>query len=65
MTLIGHPSTKAVRIDREDRLIVETQDVRSFYIALPQLARKANVRLFDVSAADESLASVFSYLVEG
>jgi hypothetical protein len=39
--------------------------VRGFYIALPQLARKANVRLFDISAADESLASVFSYLVEG
>jgi ABC-2 type transport system ATP-binding protein len=65
MTLIGHPSTKAVRVDREDRLVVETQDVRSFYIALPQLAKKADVRLFDVSAADESLASVFSYLVEG
>jgi ABC-2 type transport system ATP-binding protein len=65
MALIGHPSTKSVRIDREDRLVVETQDVRGFYIALPQLARKANVRLIDVSAADESLASVFSYLVEG
>jgi ABC-2 type transport system ATP-binding protein len=65
MALIGHPSTKAVRIDREDRLVVETQDVRNFYIALPQLAQKANVRLLDVSAADESLASVFSYLVEG
>jgi ABC-2 type transport system ATP-binding protein len=65
MTLIGHPSTKAVRVDREDRLVVETQDVRSFYIALPQLAKKADVHLFDVSAADESLASVFSYLVEG
>ena len=65
MALIGHPSTKAVRIDREDRLVVETQDVRGFYIALPQLAQKANVRLLDVGAADESLASVFSYLVEG
>jgi ABC-2 type transport system ATP-binding protein len=65
MALIGHPSTKGVRIDREDRVVVETQDVRGFYIALPQLAQKANVRLFDVSAADESLASVFSYLVEG
>lgn len=65
MALIGHPSTKAIRIDREDRLVVETQDVRGFYVALPQLAQKANVRLLDVGAADESLASVFSYLVEG
>jgi hypothetical protein len=45
--------------------VVETQDVRGFYIALPQLAQKSNVRLLDVAAADESLASVFSYLVEG
>ena len=65
MALIGHPSTKGVRIDREDRLVVETQDVRGFYIALPKLAKKASVRLLDVGAVDESLASVFSYLVEG
>ena len=65
MALIGHPSTKGVRIDREDRVIVETHDVRGFYIALPQLAQKANVHLLEVSASDESLASVFSYLVEG
>lgn len=65
MALIGHQSTKSVRIDRDDRLVVETQDVRGFSLALPKLAQKANVQLLDVSAADESLASVFSYLVEG
>ncbi|MDQ2681975.1 MAG: ABC transporter ATP-binding protein [Chloroflexota bacterium] len=65
MALIGHPSTKGVRIDREDRVVVETQDVRGFSVALPKLAQKANVHLLDVSAVDESLASVFSYLVEG
>jgi ABC-2 type transport system ATP-binding protein len=65
MALIGHPTTKAVRIGKDDRLIVETDDVRGFALALPQLAKKADVRLLDVGAADESLASVFSYLVEG
>ena len=65
MALIGHPSTKAVRLGPDDRLVVETQDVRGFYVALPHLARQASVRLLDVGAADESLASVFSYLVEG
>jgi ABC-2 type transport system ATP-binding protein len=65
MALIGHPSTKGVTIDRDDRVLVETIDVRGFYRALPELARKSNIRLFDVGAADESLASVFSYLVEG
>jgi ABC-2 type transport system ATP-binding protein len=65
MALIGHPSTKGVRIDKDDRVIVETADVRNFSIALPKLAQRANCQLQDVSAADESLASVFSYLVEG
>ena len=65
MALIGHPSTKGVTIDKDDRVLVETIDVRGFYRALPELARKSNIRLFDVGAADESLASVFSYLVEG
>jgi hypothetical protein len=54
-----------VRLDREDRVIVETQDVRAFSIALPKLAQRSNCQLLDVSAVDESLASVFSYLVEG
>ncbi len=40
MALIGHPSTKAVRIDRDDRVVVETQDVRGFSLALPKLAQK-------------------------
>jgi ABC-2 type transport system ATP-binding protein len=65
MALIGDPSTKSVRMDREDRVVVETIDVRGFYRALPVLARKSNIRLLDISAVDESLASVFSFLVEG
>lgn len=65
MALIGHPSTRGVSIDRDGRVLVETLDVRGFYRALPELAKKSNIRLMDVGAADESLASVFSYLVEG
>jgi len=38
--------------------------VRSFYKALPLLAKRANVRLLDVQPADDSLTSVFAYLVE-
>jgi ABC-2 type transport system ATP-binding protein len=63
--LIGHPTTKGVRVERDGRLTVDTQDVRGFARALPKLAQKAQVSLFDVGAGDESLASVFSYLVEG
>ena len=35
----------------------------SFVRVLPQLARQASIRLYEVSPADESLESVFSYLV--
>ncbi|HQY31600.1 MAG TPA: ABC transporter ATP-binding protein [Thermomicrobiales bacterium] len=65
MALIGHPSTKGVTMDRDNRVIVETLDVREFYRALPVLAAKSNVHLYDIAAVDESLASVFSFLVEG
>jgi len=39
------------------------RDVVRFSRALPALARSGNVRLYDVSPADESLESVFTYLV--
>ncbi|MCC6791196.1 MAG: ABC transporter ATP-binding protein [Thermomicrobiales bacterium] len=64
MALIGHPATRSIRVDGENRIVAETNDVRGFYRALPQLAKKADVRLFEVQATDESLQSVFSYLVE-
>jgi ABC-2 type transport system ATP-binding protein len=64
MALIGTPATRSVRIQDDGRLIAETNDVRAFYRSLPGLARQANVRLFEVGAADESLTSVFAYLVE-
>lgn len=61
--LIADPTTSAVRIDHEDRLIAQTHDVRGFSRAVPALARKQGVRLLEVQAIDESLASVFAYLV--
>lgn len=61
--LIAHPSTSAVRFDEDQRLIAETADIRTFSAALPVLARDADVHLHEVWPVDESLASVFSYLV--
>ncbi|MGH2532753.1 MAG: ABC transporter ATP-binding protein [Thermomicrobiales bacterium] len=62
--LIADPATLSVRLDRSDRLIAETSDVRAFYRSLPVIARDYGVRLYEVKAADESLTSVFQYLVE-
>ena len=47
-----------------DALHVQTTDVGTFVRALPQLASRHGIRLFEVSPADESLESVFSYLVD-
>jgi ABC-2 type transport system ATP-binding protein len=62
--LINHPATRSIRIDPDGKIVAETNDVRTFYRELPKLAQKSNVRLFEVQAADESLTSVFAYLVE-
>ena len=44
-------------------LAVQAPDFGRFVHALPRLARDSGVRLFEVSPADESLESVFMYLV--
>lgn len=62
--LIGNDAVRGVRIDEHGRIIADTRDVRAFYRVVPQLAKESGVRLYEVQATDESLASVFSYLVE-
>ena len=51
------------RRDGSSALHVQATDFASFVRVLPQLASRHNIRLFEVSPADESLESVFSYLV--
>ena len=46
-----------------DAVEVRAPDVGRFVHALPRLARDGGVRLVEVSPADESLESVFAYLV--
>jgi ABC-2 type transport system ATP-binding protein len=62
--LIGQPSVQAIRIDPQERIIASTNDVPAFYKLVPLAAQEQQVRLFEVQATDESLSSVFSYLVE-
>jgi len=61
--LIAEPSTRSVRLDGHGRLIAETNDVRAFYRAVPTVARREGIRLLEVQPTDESLTSVFAYLV--
>jgi ABC-2 type transport system ATP-binding protein len=62
--LIAEPSTRSIRIDEDGRLVAETADVRTFSRAVAVVARREGVRLLELQPADESLTSVFQYLVE-
>lgn len=66
--LLQHPATVGIHLEigsngAEPVLVAETADVRAFYTAVPAIARQENIRLYEVSAIDESLASVFAYVV--
>jgi ABC-2 type transport system ATP-binding protein len=50
-------------VELNERLRVQATDHVRFVHVLPQLARDNGIRLLEVAPADESLESVFSYLV--
>jgi len=60
--LVADGSTAGVTLDG-DVLRVQATEFLPFAQLLPRVARDADVRLYEVSPADESLESVFSYLV--
>ncbi|MEC4015804.1 ABC transporter ATP-binding protein [Streptomyces sp. H27-D2] len=62
--LIADPSTAGVEVDlTEKALRIQAVDFTRFTELLPQVARAHGIRLLTVSPSDESLESVFSYLV--
>jgi len=64
--LIGLEATAGVELFRQGdttTLHVQATDFGTFITALPQIARKQEIRLWEVLPTDESLESVFSYLV--
>ncbi|NYI05467.1 ABC transporter ATP-binding protein [Allostreptomyces psammosilenae] len=62
--LIADASTAGLEVDiREGVLRVQAVDFARFTELLPKAARRAGIRLYEVSPTDESLESVFSYLV--
>ncbi|MBF4765422.1 ABC transporter ATP-binding protein [Nocardioides islandensis] len=65
--LIGEPSVVAVALRPEiggrRGVDVSVSDLGSFAVQLPRLARDCGVRLLELTPTDESLESVFAYLV--
>lgn len=61
--LFSQPMVSGVRIDKQNRLLVQTTDVREFFRMVPAAAQHGDIRLFEMQPTDDSLQSVFSYLV--
>jgi ABC-2 type transport system ATP-binding protein len=61
--LIAQPSVRAVRLQPGGGLDVEVDDLGTFAVGLPQWTRAQGITLHDLSPSDESLESVFAYLV--
>ena len=58
-------SVDAVNIDPDGAIVVLSSNVRALQIELPLRAEAASIRIRRVEPMDDSLESVFGYLVEG
>lgn len=59
------PSVEAVQIDPDGALVVLSRQVQALQVELPRLAQREHIRLRRVEPLDDSLESVFGYLVGG
>ena len=63
--VVGLKSVDAVHVDPDGALVVLSSNVLDLQVELPRLAQRASIRLRRVEPLDDSLESVFGYLVEG
>jgi ABC-2 type transport system ATP-binding protein len=62
--VVALPSVEAVQLDPDGSVVVLSRNVRDLQIELPRLAQQAGIGLRRVEPLDDSLESVFGYLVE-
>ena len=62
--IVALPSVDAVHVDPDGAVIILSRNVLDVQVELPRLAQRAGVRLRRVEPLDDSLESVFGYLVE-
>lgn len=62
---VGIGSVEAVNLDPDGALVILSRRVLDLQLELPRLAQSAGIRLRRVEPLDDSLESVFGYLVEG
>ena len=63
--LMAEPSVVAVSLRPGGGVDVSVSDFGSFAVRLPRVAREHGIRIIELTPSDESLESVFAYLVEG
>ena len=63
--VVNLASVEAVHVDPDGAIVILSRNVRDLQIELPKLAKSAAIRLRRVEPLDDSLESVFGYLVEG
>jgi ABC-2 type transport system ATP-binding protein len=64
-SLIAEPSVVAVSLRPGGGVDVSVSDFGAFAVRLPRVARDRGIRISEVTPTDESLESVFAYLVGG
>ena len=63
--VVNLDSVDAVHVDPDGAVVVLSRNVLDLQVELPRLAQQASIRLRRVEPLDDSLESVFGYLVEG
>ena len=61
---VALPSVDAVHMDPDGSVVVLSRNVLDLQVELPRLAQSSDIRLRRVEPLDDSLESVFGYLVE-
>jgi ABC-2 type transport system ATP-binding protein len=62
--LISTEAVDSVAVDSEGTLVVLSRNVTALQRSIPRIAKERNIRLLRVEPLDESLESVFGYLVD-
>jgi len=62
--VVNLPSVDAVHLDPDGAIIVLSRNVQDVQLELPRLAQSGSITLRRVEPLDDSLESVFGYLVE-
>jgi ABC-2 type transport system ATP-binding protein len=62
--LIGSETVDSVTVDSDGVLVVLSSNVTALQRSIPRIAKERNIRLLRVEPLDESLESVFGYLVD-